>query len=55
MFNVYDTEEKRYIARLGWETRRNAARVAKARNIQDCGMEEIRKPESERRYIVKER
>ena len=54
MFNVYDSVEKKNISQFGWKIRCNADRVAQSKNVRQCGINEIEKPENERRFIVKE-
>jgi len=54
MFYIYDTKEKRTATRTGWSIRCNAERVCQAMNIKYEGIEEINKPERERRFIIKE-
>lgn len=53
MFYVYDTKKDKSVAR-GFTIRCNAERIAQRMNIQQCGIDEVDKPEDKRRFVIKE-
>jgi len=51
MFQIYDTKAKCYCGRPN-EIQVNAARKCQVANVKICGIEELDKPEEERRFVV---
>lgn len=55
MYEIIDTKTGKTATAYQWSIRENARRVCQSMNIKRCGLEEIEKPEQQRRYITKER
>lgn len=55
MYEIIDTKTGKTATAYQWSIRENARRVCQSMNIKRCGLEEIEKPEQQRRYVTKER
>lgn len=53
MFYIYDTKERRTVTKC-MKLRCNAEKIAYSTNIKQCGIDEVEKPQNQRRFIVKE-